>query len=60
MDPLPLSALNDHLYCERQANLIHAERVFIDYEHTLLGNLAHEAADTAPLTPRLAPAPSHE
>jgi CRISPR-associated exonuclease Cas4 len=43
--PLPLSALNHHLYCERRAYLIHAERVFVDNEHTVLGNLAHEAVD---------------
>lgn len=42
----PLSALNHHLYCERRAYLIHAERVFIDNEHTTLGQLAHEAVDT--------------
>ena len=46
MDPLPLSALNHFLYCSRRAYLIHAERVFVDNEHTLLGNLAHEAVDT--------------
>jgi len=46
MDPLPLSALNHHLYCARRAYLIHAERVFVDNEHTLLGDLAHEAVDT--------------
>jgi CRISPR-associated exonuclease Cas4 len=44
--PLPLSALNHHLYCERRAYLIHAERVFLDNQHTVLGNLAHEAVDT--------------
>lgn len=44
--PIPLSALNQHLYCARRAYLIHAERVFIDNEHTLLGDLAHEAVDT--------------
>ncbi len=43
---LPLSALNHQLYCERRAYLIHAERVFVDNEHTLLGDLAHEAVDT--------------
>ena len=46
MDSLPLSALNQFLYCSRRAYLIHAERVFVDNEHTLLGNLAHEAVDT--------------
>lgn len=46
MDPLPLRALNHHLYCERRAYLIHAEHVFVDNEHTTLGQLAHEAVDT--------------
>lgn len=45
-EPTPLSALNHHLYCARRAYLIHAERVFVDNEHTLLGDLAHEAVDT--------------
>lgn len=44
-ESLPLSALNHHLYCARRAYLIHAERVFIDNEHTTLGQLAHEAVD---------------
>lgn len=43
---IPLSALNHQLYCARRADLIHAERVFVDNEHTTLGNLAHEAVDT--------------
>ena len=43
---IPISALNHFLYCPRRAYLIHAERVFVDNEHTLLGNLAHEAVDT--------------
>jgi CRISPR-associated exonuclease Cas4 len=42
---IPLSALNHHLYCARRAYLIHAERVFVDNEHTTLGNLAHAAVD---------------
>jgi CRISPR-associated exonuclease Cas4 len=43
---IPLSALNHHSYCERRAYLIHTERVFVDNEHTVLGQLAHEAVDT--------------
>jgi CRISPR-associated exonuclease Cas4 len=43
---IPLSALNHQLYCARRAYFIHAERVFVDNEHTTLGNLAHEAVDT--------------
>ncbi len=46
MDPLPISALNHFLYCPRRAYLIHAEGVFVDNEHTLLGQLAHLAVDT--------------
>lgn len=45
-EAIPLSALNHQLYCERRAYLIHAERVFVDNEHTLLGDLAHAAVDT--------------
>jgi CRISPR-associated exonuclease Cas4 len=43
---IPVSALNHFLYCPRRVYLIHAERVFVDNEHTALGNLAHEAVDT--------------
>lgn len=46
MDALPLSALNHFLYCPRRAYLIHAEGIFVDNEHTILGNLAHEHVDT--------------
>jgi CRISPR-associated exonuclease Cas4 len=45
-ESLLISAFNHHLYCERRAYLIHAERVFVDNEHTTLGQLAHEAVDT--------------
>lgn len=46
MDTFPLSALNHFLYCSRRAYLIHAEGVFVDNEHTVLGNLAHAHVDT--------------
>ena len=45
-DSFPLSALNHFIYCSSRAYLIHAERVFVDNEHTLLGDLAHAAVDT--------------
>jgi len=45
MDTLPISALNHFLYCPRRAFLIHAEGVFVDNEHTVLGDLAHEHVD---------------
>ena len=42
---LPLSALNHFLYCPRRAYLIHAEGIFVDNEHTVLGDLVHEHVD---------------
>ena len=45
MDPLPLSLLNDFLYCPRRAALKAIEGWWEENEHTVLGNLAHEHAD---------------
>ena len=45
-EKIPLSALNHFLYCSRRAYLIHVEGVFVDNEHTVLGNLAHAHVDT--------------
>ena len=42
---IPISALNQFLYCPRRAYLIHVEGIFVDNHHTILGNLAHEAVD---------------
>jgi CRISPR-associated exonuclease Cas4 len=42
---IALSALNHYLYCPRRAYLIHAEGIFVDNEHTLLGDQAHEHVD---------------
>lgn len=42
---IPLSALNHYLYCPRRAYLIHAEGIFVDNEHTVQGQLAHEHVD---------------
>jgi CRISPR-associated exonuclease Cas4 len=42
---IPLSALNQFLYCPRRAALIHVEGIFEDNRHTVLGKLAHEHAD---------------
>ncbi|MFA5265091.1 MAG: CRISPR-associated protein Cas4 [Opitutaceae bacterium] len=44
--PLPLSALNDYLYCQRRAALKLIDGLRGDNEHTVLGNLAHEHVDT--------------
>lgn len=46
MDPLPLSALNDQLYCERRAHLKFVDGLRGTNEHTVLGDLAHAAVDT--------------
>ena len=45
-DPLPLSALNDYLYCERRAALKFIEGVRGTNEHTIIGDLAHAHVDT--------------
>ncbi len=44
-DPLPLSLLNDILYCERRAALKMIEGVRGTNEHTLRGDIQHEHAD---------------
>jgi CRISPR-associated exonuclease Cas4 len=46
VDSLPLSALNDHLYCERRAHLKLVDGLRGTNEHTLIGDLAHAAVDT--------------
>lgn len=45
MDPLPLSALNDFLYCTRRAGLKFIDGLRGTNEHTIIGNLAHEHVD---------------
>ena len=42
---LPLSALNQFLYCARRAALRHTEGMFRENQFTTLGTLAHEHAD---------------
>jgi CRISPR-associated exonuclease Cas4 len=42
---LPLSLLNDFLYCPRRAALKGIEGVRSENEHTVLGDIAHEHAD---------------
>jgi CRISPR-associated exonuclease Cas4 len=42
---IPLSAINQFLFCPRRAALIHVEGIFKDNEHTLRGDIAHEHAD---------------
>ena len=45
MDALPLSLLNDFLFCARRAALKEVEGLRSENEHTLIGDLAHEHAD---------------
>ena len=43
-DIIPLSAINQYLYCSRRAALIHVEGTFTDNEHTVIGSQLHELA----------------
>ena len=45
MDPLPLSALNDFLFCPRRAGLKFIEGLRGENEHTVIGDLAHANVD---------------
>jgi len=45
MDHLPLSLLNDYLYCERRAALKTVEGVRSANAHTAKGDIVHEHAD---------------
>lgn len=44
---IPLSALNQYLFCARRAALIYIEGIFKDNQHTLRGDIAHEHSDLA-------------
>lgn len=44
---IPLSAINQFLFCPRRAALIHVEGIFKDNHHTLRGDIIHEHADLA-------------
>jgi CRISPR-associated exonuclease Cas4 len=44
-EPIPLSLLNDFLYCPRRAGLKTIEGYREENAHTVLGDLAHEHAD---------------
>jgi CRISPR-associated exonuclease Cas4 len=45
METLPLSLLNDYLYCPRRAALKEIEGIRSENKHTVLGDLVHEHAD---------------
>jgi CRISPR-associated exonuclease Cas4 len=42
---VPLSALEHYAYCDRQAALIHLERVWADSADTLRGDISHHTVD---------------
>jgi CRISPR-associated exonuclease Cas4 len=42
---IPLSAINQYLFCPRRAALICVEGIFNDNEHTLRGDIVHEHSD---------------
>jgi len=44
-DPLPLSALQHHLYCPRQCALIHIEQLWVENQFTVEGRLLHARTD---------------
>jgi CRISPR-associated exonuclease Cas4 len=44
---IPLSAVNQFLYCPRRAALIHVEGIFEDNVHTIRGDIVHEHTDLA-------------
>lgn len=46
-EPVPLSLLNDFLFCERRAGLKAVEGIRSRNEHTIVGDAAHEHADLA-------------
>ncbi len=44
-DFLPLSALNDYLFCPRRCAMHRLEQVWVDNVHTLEGTHGHRRAD---------------
>lgn len=47
-DAIPLSALEHHEYCPRQAALIHVDGLWQDNRHTVRGQAGHRRADHGP------------
>lgn len=52
---IPVSALEHHAYCPRQAALIHLDGVFTDDVNTTRGQLAHERVDQPGIRATAAP-----
>lgn len=45
-DPIPISALEHHVYCPRQCALIHVDGVWRDNAHTVRGSVGHRRVDS--------------
>ncbi|MCI0419164.1 MAG: CRISPR-associated protein Cas4, partial [Acidobacteria bacterium] len=45
LERVPISALNQYLFCPRRCALMHVEGIFIENEHTILGSLLHDHSD---------------
>ena len=45
LDPIPISALQHHLYCPRQCALIHLEQLWAENAQTAQGRVLHERVD---------------
>jgi CRISPR-associated exonuclease Cas4 len=52
MDPIPISALQHALFCERQFALIHLEREWSENRQTAEGRVLHERAHEGPAESR--------
>ncbi len=44
-EPVPISALNQMLFCPRRCALMHIEGIWADNEHTVMGTLLHDNVD---------------
>jgi CRISPR-associated exonuclease Cas4 len=45
LEGVPISALNQYVFCPRRCALMHVEGIFTENEHTILGSLLHDHAD---------------
>ncbi len=44
-EPVPISALNQMLFCPRRCALMHVEGIWVENEHTVMGTLLHDNVD---------------
>ncbi len=45
LEMVPISALNQYVFCPRRCALMHVEGIWHDNEHTVIGSLLHDHAD---------------